>query len=44
MGSGSVLVAPDVIICCGHDGITTADLDNNAITGAGLACVIPGGI
>ena len=44
MGSGSALVVPDVIISGGHDGITAADLDNNAITGAGLACIVSGGI
>lgn len=42
--SASALAAPNVIICCGHDCITAADLDNNAITGAGLACIVSGGI
>jgi hypothetical protein len=40
----STLFAPDVIICCGHDGITAADLDSNAITGASLACIVSGDI
>ena len=44
MESGSALAAPDVIICCGHDGITTAYLDDNAVTGASLACVVSSGI
>lgn len=42
--SGSTLAAPDVTIGGGHDGIAAADLDNNAITGAGLACIVSGGI
>lgn len=42
MGIGLALFTPDVIICCGHDGIAAADLDNNAITGAGLARIISG--
>lgn len=40
----SALAAPDIIICCGHDGKAAADLDNNAITGASLACIVTGGI
>lgn len=44
MGSGSTLLSPNVIICCGHDGIATEDLDNNAVTGAGLACIVSVGI
>ena len=44
MGSGSALVAPDVIICCGHDGIASSYLNDNAVTGASLACIVSGGI
>ena len=44
MESGSALAAPDVIICCGHYGITAADLDSNAITGASLTRIVSGGI
>lgn len=44
MGSGSALTTPDAIIRGGHNHIAAADLDNNAITGAGLACIVSGGI
>lgn len=44
MRSESALFAPYVIIRCGHDGISAADLDSNAITGASLACIVSGGI
>jgi hypothetical protein len=42
--SVSALAAKDIIICCRHDGIAAANLDNNAITGASLACIVSGGI
>lgn len=44
MGGGSALAVPNVIISCGHDGIAATDLNNNAITGASLACIVTGGI
>jgi hypothetical protein len=40
----SALIAPNVIICCRHDGITAANLNDNAVTGANLARIVAGGI
>lgn len=42
--SVSALAAKDIIICCRHDGIAAADLDDNAVTGANLARIVAGGI
>jgi hypothetical protein len=38
------LIAPNVIICCCHDGIAAAYLDNNVCTGCGLARVVTGAV
>jgi hypothetical protein len=40
----SALIAPNVIICCRHDGITAANLNDNAVTGANFARIVAGGI
>lgn len=40
----SALIAPNIIICCRHDGITAANLNDNAVTGANLARIVAGGI